>query len=85
MVRLQVRFFASLKDALGTDALELVLTEGNLGCLRTALTEHLGDLASLLWADNVRMAQNHKLVSVTAALQLNQDDELAFLPPVTGG
>ncbi len=85
MVRLQVRFFASLKDMLGTDALELVLAEGSLACLRMALTDQFGDLASLLWANNVRMAHNHVLVSASATLQLAEGDELAFLPPVTGG
>jgi molybdopterin synthase sulfur carrier subunit len=85
MMRIQVRFFASLRDALGTDVLELVLAEGTLGCLRSALDDQLGAVASLLWANNVRLAHNHTLVSAPAALQLAQGDELAFLPPVTGG
>ncbi len=42
-------------------------------------------LADALTADTIRLAVNGALVNDTAALVLHDGDELAFLPPVSGG
>lgn len=42
-------------------------------------------LADALTAGTIRLAVNGALVNDTAALVLRDGDELAFLPPVSGG
>jgi len=43
------------------------------------------ELAEALAAESIKLAVNGALVSDRAALALNDGDELAFLPPVSGG
>ena len=43
------------------------------------------DLAAALNSTKVKLAVNGKLVSDRGALMLHDGDELAFLPPVSGG
>lgn len=44
-----------------------------------------GDLAAALGGDRIRLALNGTLIADRGALVLGDDDELAFLPPVSGG
>lgn len=44
-----------------------------------------GDLVSALRGDRIRLALNGELVADRTALHLAEADELAFLPPVSGG
>ena len=81
----RVLFFASLKDALGRDEITLELTEpvpleDLLGLLRPCLPA--AGFAALT-ADNVRVAVNQTLAA--SVVQIAPGDEIAFLPPVTGG
>ena len=88
MINITVLFFASLRDELGVGECQLQLDAAGLEPLRQALAARLGKSADLLWADNVRMARNQSLLSpkqLTADLCFADGDELAFLPPVTGG
>jgi sulfur-carrier protein len=84
-VRVAVRFFASLRDAAGTTALDVHLPEeARSDDLFRALEETLGPRAfAALRADNVRLALNQDLVALP--FSLGDGDEVAFLPPVTGG
>lgn len=84
-MNVEVRFFASLREATGTPALTLELPEGaDFDTLMSALAGHLDDAAmDALRAENVRLARNQDLVAVP--FHLEPDDEVAFLPPVTGG
>jgi sulfur-carrier protein len=81
----EVRFFASLREAAGTDAVRLALPDGaGLDELLDALRRRLAPGATqALLAENVRLAVNQTLT--VAPLRLADGDELAFLPPVTGG
>jgi sulfur-carrier protein len=81
----EVRFFASLREAAGTDAVRLTLPDGaGLDELLDALRRRLAPGATqALLAENVRLAVNQTLT--VAPLRLADGDELAFLPPVTGG
>ena len=91
-VRVSVRFFAALREALGTDSLELqVPSELGVSALKAAVVqaaltepESQQRVATLLNAPNVRLAVNQALMQ-GAQLELAEGDELAFLPPVTGG
>ena len=83
-MEIQVRFFASLRDATGTDGMSVTLEEGaDLSALLASIQGRLGAGAEPLKSENVRVAVNHELVS--GAQVLRDGDEVAFLPPVTGG
>jgi sulfur-carrier protein len=84
-MRVTVRFFASLRAATGMATLDLQLPEqaGSNDLLR-ALQCTLDPAAfAALRADRVRLALNQDLVAPPFAL--GDGDEVAFLPPVTGG
>lgn len=88
MINVVVLFFASLRDELNVGECKLQLADGSLETLRAELVKRLGDSAELLWAENVRVAKNQTVLSLAelrADFSLVDGDELAFLPPVTGG
>ncbi len=86
-MNVKVLFFASLREAIGVESLAVSLAEGTFYELRVVLVDMLGELSDALWADNVRIARNQELLGMQLieSLVLADGDELAFLPPVTGG
>lgn len=77
-----VKFFAQLREAAGTDSVEVAATD--LEHLYAVLEQVLGpDMSDQLRAENVRVAVNQDIVSANTTLRAG--DEVAFLPPVTGG
>ena len=82
MSQIKVLFFASLREQIGTG--ELTLKAGNLAELFAQIEIQLGNQAlQTLTADNIRIAVNQDLIDNETTL--NEGDEVAFLPPVTGG
>lgn len=73
-------FLGRLEDVAG--APEREVRGGPLAQVLAALDP---DLAAALAGDRIRLALNGTLVSDRAALVLAEYDELAFLPPVSGG
>ena len=55
------------------------------GALETILAAVPSDLAVALLDDRVRIALNGELIAERGAIVLAAGDELAFLPPVSGG
>jgi len=87
-VSVRVLFFASLREATGTGEIELALQDDvSLDQLLRKLGERLPASAlSALQAENVRLAVNQTLAGAPlAAIRISPGDEVAFLPPVTGG
>ena len=84
-LKVRVLFFASLREEVGKESLSLELRAADFPALRAAIVAELGDQADALWADNVRVARNQELQAEVASLTLEDRDEIAFLPPVTGG
>lgn len=86
-VNLDVKFFASLREQVGTA--ELHLRAANLETLLNELEAHLSEVGfEHLLSPNIRMAVNQDLVEGNwreAVLVFANGDEVAFLPPVTGG
>ena len=86
-VNLDVKFFASLREQVGTA--ELRLGAANLDTLLNELEAHLSETGfEHLLSPNIRMAVNQDLVEGNwreAVLVFADGDEVAFLPPVTGG
>jgi sulfur-carrier protein len=83
-MKVQVRYFAALREALGA-AEEVELAAGQtLGDLRNVLLARGGRYAEVLARGRaVRLALNQVMADETAALA--EGAEVAFFPPVTGG
>ncbi len=83
-VQVHVLFFANLAELAGCRQLTLVLEDARLGGLMAALDARMpADLLDELRAENVRIARNQTIWDGGGAL--SDGDEVAFLPPVTGG
>lgn len=83
-MQIQVRFFASLRERLGTQQLTLETQATTVSGLRDELLARGGVWAEVLARGQaVRAALNLVMVSENAALQ--PGCEVAFFPPVTGG
>jgi molybdopterin synthase sulfur carrier subunit len=83
-VKVQVRYFASLRETLGTG--EVVAFDGDttVGAVRAALVLRSPAHAQALAPDRaVRSALNQTLCDEAAGV--SDGAELAFFPPVTGG
>ncbi len=82
MSQIKVLFFASLREQIGIG--ELTLKAGNLAELFAQIEIQLGNQAlQTLKAENIRIAVNQDLIDNETTL--SEGDEVAFLPPVTGG
>ena len=79
-----VRFFASLREAVGLDSLRLELADASLAGVHARLANELtAAQLEAVAASGVQVAVNQAIVQGDA--QLASGDEIAFLPPVTGG
>ena len=79
-----VRYFASIREALGTGTEAVATQAANVGGLRDELIARGGAYAEALARGKaVRLALNQAMCEEAAALK--DGDEVAFFPPVTGG
>lgn len=84
MKNITVRYFASIREAVGTGQEAVTTSAPTLGALRDELIARGGAHgASLARGRAVRMALNQVLSDESAALA--DGAEVAFFPPVTGG
>lgn len=79
----KILYFASLREALGLPGENVELPAGveTLGALRDWLVAQGRE--KLATAKNLRCAVNQEVAGLDAAVQ--DGDEIAFFPPVTGG
>jgi molybdopterin synthase sulfur carrier subunit len=85
-MKLTLRFFASVREQLGTSQETMVVPDGvaSVGALRQLLCQRGGVWASALAAEKpLRTAFNHTMCAADTALE--EGAEVAFFPPVTGG
>ncbi|WP_315127951.1 molybdopterin converting factor subunit 1 [Comamonas antarctica] len=83
-ITVTIRYFASIREALGTGSESCTTGAATLGALRDELIARGGLCAvALARGKAVRMAHNQILSDESAALA--EGDEVAFFPPVTGG
>jgi molybdopterin synthase sulfur carrier subunit len=83
---IDVLFFASIREQLGTRELSLALAgePPTVSLLRQQIIDvRGGNWSDVLCADNVVIAVNQQVVDDQHVLR--DGDELAFFPPVTGG
>lgn len=81
-MKIRLRFFAVLGEIVGHEEIEKEASEDTTtgGLLEALVAEHpkLGRYASA-----IQVAVNHEMVSLRH--QVGPGDEIAFLPPVSGG
>ncbi|WP_038201043.1 molybdopterin converting factor subunit 1 [Xenophilus azovorans] len=83
-MKLTVRYFASVREALGRDSEAVQTDAATLGALRDELIARGEPYAGTLARGRaVRMALDQ--VMSTDAAVLREGAEVAFFPPVTGG
>lgn len=80
-----VLLFGRLKDAFGAASVVLPEGVGTAAELRARLAELNPDLADILRAKTVRIAVNQELVADEAGTRISAGDEIALLPPLSGG
>lgn len=79
---IHVKLFAVLRDAAGTAALELDVPSGaSAGDLRPILASQFPAIGRYL--SRTALAVNHAYAS--AETELHEGDEVALIPPVSGG
>ena len=77
--------FGRLKDAFGGDRIPLPTGVATVGQLRERLIADNPELASVLTSRAVRFAVGQQLVANEAATPITAADEIAILPPLSGG
>ena len=83
-MKLTVRYFASVREALGKASEPVETSAATLAALRDELIARGGDYAQgLARGKAVRLALNQVMSEESAAL--SEGCEVAFFPPVTGG
>ncbi|MDM0048231.1 MoaD/ThiS family protein [Variovorax sp. J22R115] len=83
-MKINVRYFASVREALGTGSEAVETTASDLGALRDELIARGEPHASVLARGRaVRMALDQVMCGEGA--ELRDGSEVAFFPPVTGG
>jgi molybdopterin synthase sulfur carrier subunit len=83
-MQITVRYFASIREALGTGSETVQTQAATLGALRDELLARGGTHAEALGRHRaVRTALNQVMADETSAL--SDGAEVAFFPPVTGG
>lgn len=82
---IRLKFFASLREALGVAEESLALPAGvdSVAALQAHLASRGGEWQRLVAARNLRCAVNQDMASADA--NISDGDEVAFFPPVTGG
>ena len=82
MIQVTVKFFAFARDLAGVDQLSLTLPERSTAAfvLEEVALQHP---SFLHWKSHLRLAVNCEYVSLSYLMQDN--DEVAIIPPVSGG
>jgi molybdopterin synthase sulfur carrier subunit len=81
----KVLYFAGLREAVGQSSEQLALPAGvgSIGQLQAYLVARGGAWEVLTKTKNLRVALNQKMAKLDTPLE--DGDEVAFFPPVTGG
>ncbi len=84
-MRLHLRYFAAVRESMGasTGVLEFDAPPGSIADLLRALDPEHRHAA--LWDERLRVAVNGVVLGPGAAWSIDDNDEVALLPPVTGG
>ena len=84
MTSVSIKYFASVREALGSSGEQLQTSASTVAALRDELISRGGAFQqALARGQALRVALNHTMVDETEALI--EGCEVAFFPPVTGG
>ena len=83
-MKLTIRYFASIREALGASEAVEVPAGSTVGAVRDALIARGGRHAEVLSRGRVLRCALNQVLCVEPAV-IEPDAELAFFPPVTGG
>jgi sulfur-carrier protein len=84
MTTVSIKYFASVREALGTSGESVSTSARTVAQLRDELIARGGAFAQILARGQaLRVALNHTMTEEDAAL--SEGCEVAFFPPVTGG
>jgi molybdopterin converting factor subunit 1 len=81
-MRLRVLYFGVLKDVMGRRSAEMELAEGSSVAELLAVHRSSGKAADSVW-DSIAVAVNQEYARIGDVLK--DGDEVALLPPVSGG
>ena len=81
----KIVFFASLREKLGVNSVDLPISDSSsVSSLISQLADqHSAEWLPILTAVNIRIAVNQNIISEDICVI--DGDEVAFFPPVTGG
>ena len=83
-MKVRLKYFASIREAIGQGGESLETSAGTLGALREELIARGGAYATALaHGKSVRLALDQVMAEESAPLR--EGAEVAFFPPVTGG
>ena len=83
-ITIQVKFFASLRESLGTPQINLTIPfESTVEMLLQQIQHNYGRENLFTDTSHLRVAINQQLVELDRILR--QDDEVAVFPQITGG
>ncbi|EIZ1361407.1 molybdopterin synthase sulfur carrier subunit [Vibrio vulnificus] len=80
---INVLFFAQTRELVGVDSVDVEANFDTVESLRAHLAEQEGKWSLALEAGKLLAAVNQSIVPLETTLQ--DGDEVAFFPPVTGG
>ena len=82
-----ILFFGKLHDVAGVDRMAYPLTADSfqLSELVAAIADSDAVLGEALRDPSVRVAVNKEMLAVDQDVELKLDDEVAFMPPLSGG
>jgi molybdopterin converting factor subunit 1 len=81
-MKITLRLFAGLRERAGVSQLAIELPPGaNAGAARDSLLREYPNLTALLARAAIAVNRNYSSLEI----ELHDGDELAFLPPVSGG
>ncbi|HEV7693187.1 MAG TPA: MoaD/ThiS family protein [Hyphomonadaceae bacterium] len=80
-----ILLFGKLKDAFGAASIPLPEGAATAAALRAKLAEANPDLADMLRSKSIRIAVNQTLVADESSARISPIDEIALLPPLSGG
>jgi sulfur-carrier protein len=83
-MKVEVRYFASVREALGPAESVDVDAAASVGALRDALAGRGGRYAEALGRQRVLRSALNRVLCAEAQV-LGEGDEVGFFPPVTGG
>lgn len=84
MPQISIKYFASVREALGSSGEQLTTVALTISALRDELIARGGAFAQeLVRGNSLRIALNHTMVEESELL--TEGCEVAFFPPVTGG